>query len=215
MQGRSSRRRLVIGLLCGVAAAVVMGATVGWSFAALAGWDVLAFVLVVVTWLEVWPLDPETTARHAVREEPGRAVTQTLLMAASLASLVGVGFLVTVTAHAGGSRRAVHVILAVATVVASWAIVHTTFMLRYARLYYSGPDGGVTFWSAPDTPDTAPRYSDFAYLAVTIGMTFQVSDTNLTSSQMRATALRHSLLSYLYGVVIIAVTINLLAGLTK
>jgi uncharacterized membrane protein len=61
--------------------------------------------------------------------------------------------------------------------------------------------------------DDPPRYADFAYLAFTIGMTFQVSDTDLKTTEIRATALRHALLSYLFGSVILAATINLIAGL--
>jgi uncharacterized membrane protein len=100
--------------------------------------------------------------------------------------------------------------VAISSVVLSWAVVHTIFTLRYARLYYVGTDGGIDF-----NQDQPPRYTDFAYLAFTLGMTFQVSDTDLKTSTIRATALRHALLSYLFGAVIIAVTINLVAGLSK
>ncbi|MDT5017597.1 MAG: hypothetical protein QOD39_3757, partial [Mycobacterium sp.] len=79
--------------------------------------------------------------------------------------------------------------------------------LRYAMLFYSGPEGGVNF-----NQPSSPRYTDFAYLAFTIGMTFQVSDTDLRTPAFRATALRHALLSYLFGAVIVATTINLVAG---
>jgi len=75
-------------------------------------------------------------------------------------------------------------------------------------LYYTGPDGGVSF-----NQSEAPRYADFAYLAFTIGMTFQVSDTDLQTLAIRATVLRHALLSYLFGAVILATTVNLVAGL--
>jgi uncharacterized membrane protein len=100
--------------------------------------------------------------------------------------------------------------VSVAGVAAAWATVHTLFTTRYARLFYQWPIGGVDF-----NEDDAPQYSDFAYLSFTIGMTFQVSDTDLTTKVIRATALRHALLSYVLGVVIIAATINLVAGLGK
>ena len=72
------------------------------------------------------------------------------------------------------------------------------------------PDGGIDFKS-----DAKPKYSDFAYVAFTLGMTYQVSDTDLQSPVMRATALRHALISYVFGAVIIAATINLVAGLSN
>jgi uncharacterized membrane protein len=87
------------------------------------------------------------------------------------------------------------------------ACVHAVFTLRYARLYYSG-GGGIAYHN-----NEAPDYGDFAYVALTIGMTFQVSDTDLTSRQIRRSAIRHALLSYLFGVVIVAMVINVVASL--
>ncbi len=92
----------------------------------------------------------------------------------------------------------------------SWAAVHTVFTLRYASLYHL-EGGGIDFTEG----DRLPDYRDFAYVAFTIGMTFQVSDTDLTSFTIRRTALRHALLAYLFGIVIVAITINVVAGLLK
>jgi uncharacterized membrane protein len=100
--------------------------------------------------------------------------------------------------------------LSFGSVALAWSVVHTVFTVRYAWLYYTGSNGGVDF-----NENDSPQYSDFAYLAFSIGMTYQVSDTDLVTKQIRATALRHALLSYLFGVVIIATTINLVAGLSK
>jgi uncharacterized membrane protein len=111
---------------------------------------------------------------------------------------------------AKGSTQDLLAATGVATVVISWLVVHSVFTLRYAMLYYTGNDGGVNFNQA-----MPPRYSDFAYLSFTVGMTFQVSDTNLERPAIRATVLRHALLSYLFGAVILATTINLVAGLAS
>ena len=92
----------------------------------------------------------------------------------------------------------------------SWTVVQTVFTLHYARLYYGHPAGGIDF-----NQETPPGYGDFAYLAFTVGMTFQVSDTALQTSALRAAALRQALLSYLLGAVILATTINLVAGLLR
>jgi uncharacterized membrane protein len=94
--------------------------------------------------------------------------------------------------------------------VLSWAVVHTVYALRYADLYYGGPPGGIEF-----NQQELPSYADFAYLAFTVGMTYQVSDTALRTGPIRHTALRHALLSYLFGAVIIAVAINLVANLLR
>jgi uncharacterized membrane protein len=87
--------------------------------------------------------------------------------------------------------------------------VHTVFALRYGRLYYS-TDGGINFHDRSE-----PTYQDFAYLAFTVGMTYQVSDTEIPARVIRATVLRHALLSFLFGTTIIAMTINIVAGLVK
>jgi uncharacterized membrane protein len=94
--------------------------------------------------------------------------------------------------------------------VLAWSVVHTVYSLRYGKLYYADRPGGIDF-----NAEDAPCYIDFADLALTIGMTFQVSDSNLKTTNIRRTALRHALLSHTFGTLIIATTINLVAGLTK
>jgi uncharacterized membrane protein len=86
-------------------------------------------------------------------------------------------------------------------------VVHVVFVLRYADVFYRN-GGGIDF-SEEDRPD----YRDFAYVAFTIGMTYQVSDTGLTSQPIRRLAIKHALLSFVFGTAIIAVTINVVAGL--
>jgi uncharacterized membrane protein len=149
------------------------------------------------------------TRGHAAREDSGRAVADIVILAAALAG-VGAVVLFLLSGSKSGGGKDIQAAISVAGVAAAWATVHTLFTTRYARLYYQSPPGGVDF-----NEDDPPRYSDFAYLSFTIGMTYQVSDTNLKTKEIRATALRHALLSYLLGVGIIAVTINLVAGLGK
>ena len=156
------------------------------------------------------PLDADETSRLAVREDPGRAAVDAILVTASVASLASVASVIA----ASGPHSTVDPLLGAAlgacSVVLSWGLVHVIFTAQYARLYYTGPDGGIDFNEADP-----PCYTDFAYLAFTIGMTYQVSDTDLQTKAIRRTALRHALLSYLFGAIILATTINLLAGLTK
>jgi uncharacterized membrane protein len=198
--------------LVGVVGGVVMGFVGGWKFAALVGWDLMAAVFVLWIWLLIWRRGPSDTARHAVREDPARPIADLLLVGASVASLVGVGFVIAAGGNSKGVEKAALVAFAVVTVFLSWAVVHTTYTLRYARLFYAGAAGGLDFHQ---DADGQPQYSDFAYLSFTVGMTFQVSDTEVNSAVMRATILRQALLAYLFGVVIIAIIINLVAGLTK
>ena len=98
--------------------------------------------------------------------------------------------------------------LAVSVVLLSWCLVNTVFAFKYARLYYSDGDGGIDF-KQPDPP----AYSDFAYLAFTVGMSFAVSDTEPTATAVRRVALVHALLSYGFGTGILAVAVNLVTNL--
>ncbi|KRC33284.1 hypothetical protein ASE15_16030 [Oerskovia sp. Root22] len=199
--------RLGAGVALGVLAGIWFGTQGYPRFAVLAGWSVAALVFTTWTWVVVTPMDARLTASHATREEPSRRVTHLFILAASLASLVGVALLLLASPEKK-SAQAVSAVFAVACIAVSWAAVHTLFGLAYARQYYTGEDGGIDFNQVEP-----PRYLDFLYVAFTVGMSFAISDTNVTSGEIRRTALGHSLLSYLFGTVIIGAVVNLVAGL--
>ena len=204
----SARFRLLVAAAVGIVACAVAAAIGPWDVAPLLGWDVASVVLLTWIWAGIARLDAAQTARNAVRDDPSLPWSDVLLLSAAVVSLAGV---ILVFARAGGGSGMVgRVALAVGSVVLSWAVVHTTFTLRYARLYYTDTDGGISF-----NQQEPPCYLDFAYLAFTIGMTFQVSDTDVQDPKIRHAVLRHALLSYLLGSVILASTINLVAGLTN
>ena len=198
--------RILVCVALGVVVALLVGNAVGWRFA-LVGWVVAAGAYVVWTQLILRGMDPEQTCRWATREDPTRWVADVVVLSASIASLGGVGYVVVAGSHSdNGAIEAA--VVGVLTVGASWFAVHTLYTVHYARLYYSDEPGGINFHD-PEPP----RFRDFAYLAYTVGMTYQVSDTEIGLTSIRATVLRHALLSYLLGAVVLAVTINLIAGL--
>ncbi|WP_421735016.1 DUF1345 domain-containing protein [Cellulomonas sp.] len=195
----------LVRLLVGVVAGLVVGTVIGWTSVAagLAAWATVAAVFVVWTWWVVGPMNPDDTASHATREEPTRFGAHALVVAAAVVTLVGV-VLVLVDKQIGQLLPTVAVL---SSVLASWAAIHTVFALRYARMYLTDGARGIDFHMTEP-----PRYTDFAYVAVTVGMSFAISDTDLGSSAMRRTALVHALLSYLFGTVIIALLVNLVAS---
>lgn len=201
--------RFGVMLVAGIAAGIVVGLQAAWPFAVLVGWDVAALIFSAWIWLMMASMNSSTTAAHATREEPGRAQTDVLVLLASVGNLIAVGYVLVQASSAKGSAQDLLAGLGVASVALSWFAVHTLFSLRYARLYYAGQPGGIDF----NQKSPEPRYLDFAYVAFTIGMTFQVSDTDLQTPAIRATALRQSLLAYLFGAVTLAATINLVSGL--
>ncbi len=198
--------RISVAVVLGVTVALTVGNTVGWRFA-LAGWVAAAGVYVAWTQLILHGMDAEQTRSWVTREDPTRWVADAVIVSASIASLFGVGYVVAAGSHSG-ARAVEAALVGILTVAASWFAVHTLFTVHYARLYYSGEPGGINFHD-PEPP----RFRDFAYVAFTVGMTYQVSDTEIGLTSIRATVLRHALLSYLLGAVVLAVTINLIAGL--
>ena len=196
--------------MAGVVAAIVVIALGPWWLAPLAAWDVASALLLAWTWRSLWPLDGAQTGRHAVEESPNRTNTDLLLLGGSVISLAAVGLVLVRASSEAGLEKGLLVATGVASIVLAWSVVHTVYTLRYAKLYYTGAHKGVDF-----NEDGAPCYADFAYLALTIGMTFQVSDTNIGSKEIRRAALRHAWLSFPLGAVIIATSINLVSGLEK
>jgi uncharacterized membrane protein len=205
--GIASRRVMVVGVLATVVAAVALLLGTSWSVALLFGWDAAAVVYMAWIWLTVRTADEAETARKALREDSSRAAAEAVLLSAGTASLLAVAFTLAQAGDAVAPRRGLLTAFAIVSVALGWLSLHTTFLLRYARLYYSEPEGGIDFGGEK------PDYRDFAYLALTIGMTFQTSDTSITTKRVRRIALEHALLSYLFGTVIVAVTVNSVAGL--
>jgi uncharacterized membrane protein len=205
------RQRLLIAAPLGIVAAVALALFCPWQLAVLAGWDVAAIFVVGSVWTFVAVLDATDTQRVATREDDSHALVDVIMVVASLVSLVGV---ILGLVHARGHAGAVSSVLtgdAVFTVFLSWFTVNTLFVLRYARLYYSDVPGGIDFPNSDDLPD----YMDFVYVAFTVGMTFQVSDTGIAARSIRRTVIRHALLSYIFGTVIVGVAINVVGNLVR
>ncbi len=209
-RGSWARSKLLVSLGAAIACGLVAAAAGADLDAPLIGWDVLALVFCGWVWQTVWRLSPDATASHARRDDPSLDLADLVLLGAAIASLIAVGMVLVGAGGLSGAVKYVQAGFALASVFVSWTLVHTVFTLKYARLYYSGKPGGIDFNEAD-----APDYGDFAYLAFTIGMTFQVSDTDINSKPMRRLALRHAWMSFPLGAVIIATSINLVAGLAK
>ena len=206
--GRAERRAAVVGAAAAAALAVALGTDAAWSTDVLAAWDAAAVTYLAFVWPVIARADEAATTSLARDEDDSRRASEGVLLGASSASLVAVAYTLSAAGHAGHTGRVELTALALVSVALAWACVHTVFTLRYARLYYTPPVGGIGF---PE--DAPPDYLDLAYVAFTIGMTFQVSDTELSTKRIRRTAIHHALLSYLFGAVILAVAINTVASL--
>jgi uncharacterized membrane protein len=192
----------IVGVLIGVVVGVLTDALLG-VLAAILG---SATIFVVAGWIVLWPMDADATRGTVQREDFRPVAEEIVVVAAALAGLVGIVALLLLSGS--GSARAAAA-LAPGGAFMVWAALHLMYATRYAHLYYGAAEGGIDFNSTHDRP----AYRDFLYFSYNLGMTYQVSDTGVSNGTIRAIALRHCLLSYVFGTVILATTINLVTGI--
>lgn len=203
------RMRLAVMVGAGVLATLATGLFGAWIYAPAVGWTTAALVYNVWIWRLITPMDHERTAFHAQEEDPGRNTSDLLILLAALGSLAAVVLVMIGSKDSAGTGRFLLALLALGSTAMSWTLVHTLFTLRYAELYYGAQrPGGIDF-----NQEEPPQYTDFAYMAFSLGMTYQVSDTAIQTRAMRSAALRHSLLAFVFGTGILATTINLVVSL--
>jgi uncharacterized membrane protein len=206
-------RRAFVAIIVGLIVAVILIAFVTWGLALVAGWDAVALTVLVTTWPIIARADSSRAPQLAASEDETESSARALLVGASVASLLGAGYALRLAGQASGAAEALLIGVAVLTVVLSWAVINTVYTLRYADQHYRSKPGGIEFGTENGQPP--PSYRDFAYVAFTIGMTYQVSDTTLRDPEIRRTVLAHAILSYVFGVVIVAGTVNLISGLFR
>jgi uncharacterized membrane protein len=210
-------RRLAVAFVAGLIIAGVLSRFWRWEIAVLGGWDTSAAIFLITVWSVIARADGVKTRQLATREDETGGTARLLLMAASLASLFAVAFLLGAAGAAKDGERVAFIAIATLTVISSWTVVNTVYTLRYADLYFTDErpeSGSVDFSDGPQSPPP-PDYRDFAYLAFTIGMTYQVSDTALRDRRIRRHVLSHALMSYIFGVVIVSTGVNLVSGLVS
>jgi uncharacterized membrane protein len=158
--------------------------------------------------------NPEMMRRFARQEDEGRAVILSLITISACISVVAIG-LILQDKGKENSLLFLHLGLSIATIISSWLLVHTIFAQHYAHIYYRA-ERTLAECKADglDFPgEIEPDYWDFLYFSFVIGMTSQVSDVNVTSRQIRRLSLIHGVLSFFFNTTIVAMMINIVAGL--
>ncbi|WP_017935161.1 DUF1345 domain-containing protein [Nocardioides sp. Iso805N] len=204
-----SRRRALISLAIGLTVGLVVAVVATPRLLPLVTWTVTVAVLLTWVWRISWLQDSEGT-KHLAEHEGTTRSTDLWLLAAAVASLAVVVTALVQSSSQRNPTAVASVLLSVVSVTLAWALVNTVYAFKYARMYYVGePDkGGIDF-----KQEQPPTYSDFAYLAFTVGMSFAVSDTEPTATRIRRVAFGHALLSYAFGTGVLAVAINLVTNL--
>ncbi|SBS79554.1 conserved membrane hypothetical protein [uncultured Mycobacterium sp.] len=201
---KSPAARVTVGAAIGAVVTALLWEPHKW-LSLLGGWTALTLTFSAWTWLVLWRFEPAKTKDHAEREPPWHWAVVSLVLGGALVSLFGVWVLLG-QAHDDGDR-----LLAVGSIVLSWFTIHTLYALIYAKHYFDPKRGGGIDFNDPGGKDR-PRYSDFFYVAFAVGMSFAISDTNLTSARMRKTALVHGILSFVFGTIIVASVVNVISS---
>ena len=188
---------------------------------AVAGWDGFAVTSLVLIILSMRLADVDDIRRVAAGEDFPRSAASAVVIGGALVSLIAVVSLLSTLKGLSEKAKALHLGIGVGAVALAWALVHCVFTLRYAHAYYDtdeqGNDcGGLVFpddTGKDDQDKLEPNYLDFAYFSFVVGMTAQTADIGISSRNIRRTALLHSLISFLFNTVIVALTIGTIGGM--
>lgn len=210
----NARHRLVGSLAVAAIVGFGLRGHVQLSTQTIATWDAFALSVLAFSWLAI-ATTPQKEIRVQVRRQDvaGTGIFLFVILAAC-AGLFAVVFLFHTNKGQAQPHLPSHIALSLLAVISSWAVVHTVFGLHYAHTFYGDSEdpkrhaGGLEF---PNEP--APGYLDFAYFSFVIGMTFQVSDVQITSGGLRQLALVHGILSFAFNTIILALTINTVSAL--
>lgn len=207
-------QRLFYGAIAGLAtAAALMPVPMSGMARGLAGWCAGVLVYQVLTWWLAETFDAaQTRARAQSLDQPNAVILVSMLVVVG-ASVVAIAMLLQQVRQLSGWERAAHVVLGLVALAGSWLMMHSIYAFHYAHRYYidqrdGTPDGGLDFPGKNDAPD----YFDFIYYSYVIGMTSQVSDVQATSKDMRRLTLLHSVLAFAFNMLVLALSVNVVAG---
>jgi uncharacterized membrane protein len=210
----AARPRLFIGFACGLAVAPFMPATFSHTTRAIVAWDIGVIVYLALSALLFTTERAERMEAAAEAQEEGEWTIFALTLAAVAFSFAAIFGEFAGAKGATGLQKNLHLALVAVTLFVSWLMTHTTFAFRYAHEYYAKDQGGPDIDRGLEFPEEPrPDYLDFMYFSLVLGMTFQVSDVQITARKLRRLAAVHGLLSFLFNTIILALTVNLAAGL--
>ena len=206
-------QRLVYGLVAGLLAAAVP-LPLAWQFRGLLGWSVGVTLYLALAWWLCVGFDAQRTRERAQAQDEPSPVLFLVLLLATAACVAAITALMQQSRDLSGLQRALHIGQSVVALALSWLFIQTIFTFHYAHRYYqkekgNEPDGAGLMFPGGQDPD----YFDFLYYAFVVGMTSQVSDVQVTSREMRRLTLVHGVLSFGFNMLILALSINVVAGL--
>ena len=211
-----AHHRALIGCIVAAIAGVLLRGHVSLQLLIVLVWETFALSALVMAWFVILTQDPYDTRRTARLQDASATILFSLVIFAATASLLAVGLVLRDVKDLASADLIAHVLVSASAVLISWTFVHTIFALRYAHRYFfnaheverDAVSGGLIF-----PGKHGPGFMDFAYFSFVIGMTCQVSDVQISSPQMRRLVLMHGLISFMFNTAILAMFVNIVAGL--
>ncbi len=209
-----TRPRLLTCMVVGAISFVLMPTAWAWPHVTqlTVAWNIGALLYLVLALHMMFGSTHERMCKRAMREDDGRWVLLAMVVASAIASLAAIVSELATAKGVAGDARYLHIGLAALTIFSSWVFTQIMFALHYAHDYYLAEGinktGGMQF-----PGNHAPDYGDFLYAACVIGTSGQPADVNFTSRRQRRVGLLHSVLSFFYNTIVVALTINIASGL--
>ncbi|BAZ46443.1 hypothetical protein NIES4102_34750 [Chondrocystis sp. NIES-4102] len=212
LKQRNTLPRILISLIVAGCVYVFLPSSTFLVSRLIMSWDAGVICLLVLIGKMIIHATPEKMRRNAQILDENRLTILILFVAAACASLMAIAYILKHSQGLLGWQLTLHISLAIATIIVSWVLIHTSFAIHYAHLYYKNSTkeniAGLDF---PQEP--LPDYWDFLYFSFIIGMTCQVSDVAISTRPMRRLALFHGILTFFFNTVIVALSVNIIAGL--
>ncbi len=211
-----ARPRLLIAVASGVAAGLLLPHSMRAVTRGLVGWNVTAWLYLLLVWLVMARLDHESLRRLAAAQARSASMVLAIAVGATLVSMAAIFAVLAGIKGAGTGPAWPQLTLALGTLLSSWLVLPTEFALAYAGRYFAGAKAeGMEFpgMAARQGSEALPDYSDFLYFSLTIAATAQTSDVGVTTRAMRKLVIIQAVLSFAFNTMVLALAINIAASL--
>lgn len=207
LRAKTFHLHLIISIAIALVVATLLPLHWHWATRTLVIWDAASVFFLGSSWFVMAQTTPEMMQRAAQQQDEKPLAILSFIGAAACVSFLGIFFMLASSKGTHGATFTLHILVAAVTIIASWLLLHAIFAVHYAHNYYQQS------FTQSDKTDNLPDYWDFMYFSFVIGMTSQVSDVEINSKSMRRLALVHGVVSFFFNTVILATSINIIAGL--
>jgi len=207
-----TRLRLMIAILAGVICFFALPPALGYLQRLLIGWNVMAGLYLFFMWFRMLRTEVRDIPHIAKMQDESAGMVLGMVILGCLVSILAILIELTSLKHLSGTPRVLHLMLTGATLVVSWALLPTAFALHYAHHHYLHRSKDVTPMIFPEKP-VEPGYWDFLYFSFTIAVASQTADVATGTTDMRQIALLHSVISFVFNLAILGLSVNVGAGL--